>query len=145
MRKGSLTIELSIIMPLILGLFVVIVFSGFLLHDKCIVNKACMSAALRASLEREDAPALEKAYEAMAEVIPGRLMCRWDYETDIDVGEDEVRVTFLGSSSVGGLFAGRILSNPVTGHDFECSAYRLDQSGYIRSHKRDEHSGRDDG
>ena len=65
MKKGSLTIELSLIMPVILGLFVVMIFTGFILHDKCIVNKACLSAALRGSQETDDAKAMDMAGRAI--------------------------------------------------------------------------------
>ncbi|MBR5408256.1 MAG: pilus assembly protein [Lachnospiraceae bacterium] len=136
MKKGSLTIELSLIMPVILGLFVVMIFTGFILHDKCIVNKACLSAALRGSQETDDAKAMDMAGRAISEVIPGRLLCKWTYDTSVDVGEDEVRVSFKGTTGVTGGLAGRLLENKNTVHDYECNAGRLNRADHLRKNKQ---------
>lgn len=135
MKKGSLTIELSLLMPLILGLFVVIIFTGFILHDKCIVNKACLSAALRGSQEADDKDAMEAANRAIAEIIPGHLLCKWTYDTGIDVGKDAVRVTFAGDAGIGP--AGMILKGGSYSHGYSCVADRYDRAGYLREHKKD--------
>ena len=136
MLKGSLTIELTLLMPFILGVFIFIVFSGFILHDKCIVNKACLAAALRGSGESEDAEAMDKAEEAIAEVLPGRLIGRWSYDTSIDVGEDKVRVSFEGDTTTGFGLIGRVLSVRETGHRYECSSCRLRPAEYIRTKRK---------
>ena len=135
MRKGSLTIEITLLMPFILGLFIFILFSGFIMHDKCIVNKACLSAALRGSEESEDGEAVSRAQEAIAEVIPGHLIGKWTYDTSVDIGRDEVRVTFEGKTQMGGGLIRRILSAGSTDHSYECRSYRLREAEYIRTHK----------
>lgn len=136
MRKGSLTIELTLLMPFILGMFIFILFSGFVLHDKCLVNKACLSAALRGSEESEDTEAVDKAQKALAEVLPGHLIAKWSYDTNIDVGKDEVRVTFDGSAQMGGGLIRRVLSAGSTDHSYECRSYRLREAEYLRKHKQ---------
>ena len=123
--KGSMTIEMTRLMPFILGIFIFIIFSGFILHDKCIVNKACMSAALRGSEETDP-----------DEVIPGRLIGKWDYSTRIDVGEDAVRVSFKGNTGMGGGLIRRLISSGTTGHDYECESYRLNEAEYIRTKRK---------
>ncbi|MCR5358236.1 MAG: pilus assembly protein [Lachnospiraceae bacterium] len=135
MKKGSLTIELSLIMPVILGLLVIIIFTGFILHDKCLVNKACLSAALRGSQETDEAKAMDVAGMAINEVIPERLLCRWDYDTTVDVGEDEVRVSFKGTTGITDGLAGRLLAVKSTVHDYECNARRFNRADYLRKHK----------
>ena len=134
--KGSMTIELTLLMPFILGIFIFIIFSGFILHDKCIVNKACMSAALRGSEETDPDKALDMANEAISEVIPGRLIGKWDYSTRIDVGEDAVRVSFKGNTGMGGGLIRRLISSGTTGHDYECESYRLNEAEYIRTKRK---------
>lgn len=134
--KGSMTIELTLLMPFILGIFIFIIFSGFILHDKCIVNKACMSAALRGSEETDPDKAMDRANEAISEVIPGRLIGKWDYSTRIDVGEDAVRVSFKGNTGMGGGLIRRLISSGTTGHDYECESYRLNEAEYIRTKRK---------
>ena len=134
--KGSMTIEMTLLMPFILGIFIFIIFSGFILHDKCIVNKACMSAALRGSEETDPDKAMDRANEAISEVIPGRLIGKWDYSTRIDVGKDAVRVSFKGNTGMGGGLIRRLISSGTTGHDYECESYRLNEAEYIRTKRK---------
>lgn len=136
MLKGSLTIELTLLMPFILGIFIFILFAGFILHDKCIVNKACLSAALRGSEESEDGEALSRAQEAIAEVLPGHLIGKWSYNTNVDIGKDEVRVTFDGNAQMGGGLIRRVLSTGSTDHSFECRSFRLREAEYMRENKK---------
>jgi hypothetical protein len=136
MEKGSLTIELTLLMPFILGLFILIIFSGFILHDKCVVNKACLSAALRGSEEDEDDQAINRAYEALDEVIPEHLIGKWDYSTQVDIGEDEVRITFRGDTGIGGGLVNRVLSIAGTSHSYECRSCRLREEDYLRTKKK---------
>ena len=136
MLKGSLTIELTLLMPFILGMFIFILFSGFVLHDKCIVNKACLSAALRGSQESEDGPAMEKAAQAISEVLPGKLIGRWSYNTGIDIGEDVIRVSFEGDTEMGFGLVRRILSAGTTTHSYECESFRLKEAEYIRTSRK---------
>ena len=136
MAEGSMTIELTLLMPFILGIFIFIIFSGFILHDKCIVNKACMSAALRGSEETEADKAMDKANEAITEVLPGRLIGRWDYSTEVDIGKDAVRVSFTGNTKMGSGLIRRLLSTGTTGHSYECESYRLNEAEYIRTKRK---------
>lgn len=136
MLRGSLTIELTLLMPFILGVFIFILFSGFVLHDKCIVNKACLSAALRGSQESEDDKAMEKAMQAINEVLPGKLIGSWSYNTGIDVGKDAVRVTFKGDTDMGSGLIRRVLFTGSTSHSYECKSYRLKEAEYIRISRR---------
>ena len=134
--KGSLTIEITLLMPFIMGIFIFIIFSGFILHDKCIVNKACLSAALRGSQESEDGKALDKAAEAISEVLPGKLIGHWSYNTGIDVGNDVIRVTFDGETEMGFGLIRRVLSTGSTSHSYECESYRLKEAEYIRTSRK---------
>ena len=132
MLKGSMTIEITLLMPFILGAFLFIIFSGFVLHDKCMVNKACMSAALRGSQESEDSKAMDNALQALNEVLPGKLIGKWSYNTSIDVGKDVIRVTFEGDTDIGSGLVVRVLSSGNTSHSYECESCRLKEAEYIR-------------
>lgn len=134
--KGSLTIEITLLMPFILGVFMFILFSGFVLHDKCVVNKACMSAALRGSQESDDNIAVDKAALALSEVLPGKLIGKWSYNTSIDVGKDVIRITFDGDTDIGSGLVKRVLSTGNTSHSYECESFRLKEAEYIRTSRK---------
>ena len=136
MLKGSLTIEITLLMPFILGVFIFIIFSGFVLHDKCMVNKACMSAALRGSQESEDGKAMDNAEQAINEVLPGKLIGKWSYNTSIDVGKDVIRVTFDGDTDIGSGLVMKVLSSGSTRHSYECESFRLKEAEYIRTSRK---------
>ena len=136
MLRGSLTIEMTLLIPFILGVFIFILFSGFVIHDKCIVNKACLSAALRGSRESEDGMAVARATEAMGEVLPGKLIGRWSYNTGIDVGEDVIRISFEGDTKMGWGLIRRVLSTGTTTHSYECESYRFKEAEYIRTNRK---------
>ena len=134
-EKGSLTIELSLLIPMIMGMFVFIIFSGFIMHDRFMVDKACLSAALRGSSEQDDDEALRKAGEAINEVLPLKMTAIWDYDTKIDIGEDMVRVSFEGNTTSGSGIFGSITGLGNKSYSFECSGYRLNEARYIRDNK----------
>ncbi len=135
MKKGSLTIELSLLMPLIMGMFVFIIYSGFIMHDKCIADKACFSAALRGGEEQDDDEAIKRAEEAISEVLPSGLIAVWDYDTSIDIGEDMVRVSFTGSTEAGRGIIGHLTGERTVVHNCKCDGYRLNEAEYIRENK----------
>ncbi len=136
MVRGSMTIEMTLLMPFILGIFIFIIFSGFILHDKCIVNKACRSAALRGSEESDDDNALDRAYEAIDEVLPDHLIGKWDYSTNIDIGKDAVKVTFKGSAEFGKGLLYKLIGVTDTVHDYECTGYRVNEEEFLRTKKK---------
>ena len=131
---GSLTIELSLLMPFILAVFIFILFSGFFLHDKCIVDKMCLSAALRASEELEDDRSLEKAHAVM-DTISDRFLGSWNMDTQISVQESEIKVEFDGDMLMAGGLLRYILEDGDTSYAYECTAYRLNEAKYIKSNK----------
>ena len=100
------------------------------------VNKACLAAALRGSQESEDGKAMEKANEAINEVLPRSLLGTWSYSTGIDVGEDAVRVSFEGDTNMGFGLIRRVLTTGTTSHSYECESYRLKEAAYIKEKRK---------
>ena len=113
-KKASVTIEAALIMPLLLAsLFFVIQMSLFA-HDRCMLLKAGLDAALRAETGYigEDAPAdlREEAY-AMADNVSGEIVRKkmtvpWDIEKDISMNENEIRIELKGRTAFMGGMAG---------------------------------------
>ena len=96
-REGSFTVELALLMPLLIGLFLFVFFLAYYMHDRCMIEKACYAAALRGSQETESDRMEGEAREALDEVLPKRLLGSWELEEQIEVTKQEVRVSESGN------------------------------------------------
>ncbi len=93
--KGSLTIEMAYLIPLILFLFVDCVWASFYFHDKNILSGAAYETAVVASTRmREKEPPDEAAIKNLfRERIDGRLHLFRSTFVDVDLEKDEVTVS----------------------------------------------------
>jgi hypothetical protein len=64
------------------------------------------------------------------------MIGKWDYSTEVDVGEDAVRVSFTGSTGMGSGLIRRLLSTGTTKHSYECESYRLNEAEFIRTKRK---------
>lgn len=63
MLKGSVTIEASIIMPIIIIIIALLVYLSFFLYNRCIMTQMTYISALRGSLSEEDVVKTEQNIE----------------------------------------------------------------------------------
>ena len=89
-----------------------------------------------ANEETEAEKAMDSANKAISEVLPGCMIGKWDYNTEVDVGEDAVRVSFTGSTGMGSGLIQRLLSAGTTEHSYECESYRLNEAEFIRTKRK---------
>lgn len=91
--KGSSVIEMSYIMPLFLGLFVLIIHAVFYYHDKAVMNGAAGETALlgaQAERGKEEEYDLEAFFRERTE---GKLIYMTDTDVSVDKTETEIRVS----------------------------------------------------
>ncbi len=99
--KGSATVEMSYIMPLILLLFLFITYTVFYYHDKLILNGAAAeTAVLGAQLERKKEAADYDLEEIFEERIKGKLIYMTDVDVSVQRDEDEITVSAAAQKSV---------------------------------------------
>lgn len=92
--KGSATVEMSYIMPLLLLLFLFITYTVFYYHDKLILNGAAAeTAVLGAQLERKKEAADYDLEEIFEERIKGKLIYMTDVDVSVQRDEDEITVS----------------------------------------------------
>lgn len=100
--KGSATVELSILMPMICVLLMVLMYLGFYLYDRTVLY----ADAYLAALSGVEDPALdnEEAYREAAEVLAmqmeKQLIALPEPQTEICVTYDGIEVTFTGNVEV---------------------------------------------
>ena len=99
--KGSATVEMSYIMPLLLLLFLFITYTVFYYHDKLILNGAAAeTAVLGAQLERKKEAADYDLEEIFEERIKGKLIYMTDVDVSVQRDEEEITVSAASQKSV---------------------------------------------
>ncbi|MCR4684008.1 MAG: hypothetical protein K5649_00930 [Lachnospiraceae bacterium] len=130
--KASMTVELTLLMPLILGVFLFLLFTMYYLHDITAIQKGCETALTRGMLERNDEAARAEMEKALEEI---RLLGIWDIDRKAVVGKDRVSVSVSGIMRIReGLFLKLIRGSYSYEKDEE--ARRVDEVVYLRSHGR---------
>jgi len=93
--KGSYTVEISLIMPIVLGVIFVCIYLCFFVHDRAVMEYACTKSLLEA--ERYSEPVSDYDLEQIieSELIKG-LAGRWDYTITIAYDNDCVEIVLNG-------------------------------------------------
>jgi len=129
---GSMSVEMSLIMPVIIGVMLFLLYTLYYLHDVAAFEKAVGVGLLRASLETDDRKARELPEEALQEI---RLLGKWEMNPTISVEQDEIHVALKGNmQATEGLF--RKMIPGIYSIQFTRSARRIDEVTYLRNHRR---------
>ena len=97
--KGSVTIEAAIIVPLILGVFMVIVWILFYYHDKNVI--AAVSHETVVVMCRTEEVEAEQVEEYFQKRIRGKLMMFPRVDTEIQVNSEEIQI--IGTARKNGM------------------------------------------
>lgn len=96
-KKGSYTIELSLLMPMLLVVLLLIIYSDFYMHDRVVIGRACYAASLRASLCVDENIRESMAKGEFLKEIDNKLLGKWQYTFEAVLANDEVVVNFEGT------------------------------------------------
>ncbi len=134
--KGSFTMELALLMPLLIGIILFIFFLAAYMHDRCMIEKACYAGALRGSQEKEPEHMEGAAREAFNEVLPDRLLGSWELKQQIEVTKQEVRVSGSGSMQIKEGLLVLLMGEQPFAFSAECCAKRIEEPVFIRSQRK---------
>lgn len=97
--KGSYTIEMALLLPVIALVFVVSVWGGFYYHDKNILSSCAYEIAVVGStkVREEDAVTEEELKRAFSEKIAGKCILFSDIGVSVHLGEKSVEVEAIGT------------------------------------------------
>ncbi len=98
--SGSTVVEMSYIIPLFLGLFVLIVHAVFYYHDKAVLNGAASETAILGTqaARREDTDYdLETFFNDRTR---GKLIYMTDVSVTVEEGRDEVEVSAFAEKNI---------------------------------------------
>ena len=135
-KRASVTIEASLLMPLILGSIVFVIYMGFYLHGRCMLQKAEETAILRGGNERAKEERVAAGELALKEITEKKLFGPWQVETDVKAYEGLMTVEIEGKMRYdGGRFSGGSASDGLGYYRFKL--YNgFDSGNYIRSVKK---------
>lgn len=96
--KGSYTIEAALLMPLILGIIVVLIFTSFFLHDRAVMYEGAILLANRYTNEHTMSnEAIKQELETMSkQIINKKVLTTKNISTEIKVKDKEIIVKSSG-------------------------------------------------
>lgn len=108
MLKGSMTVELSFIMPLILFLIMGCILTVFYFHDKNIISAAAYETAVVGGTKarRKDGVTVEELEMLFMERIKRKCVLFSGSGVDVNVGEEKIVVT---ATAVKGRFRSKVV------------------------------------
>lgn len=129
-KGASLTIELSMLMPGIITVLIIIIFCGYYFHDKCVIQRAAYSAALKTSYE--SGTEADYARDLFEENVSKCLLGKWNIEDDVTISDDEIRINVQGTMSCFSGFVSGYVSDRIFSINVCESVNILNEPAYIR-------------
>lgn len=128
-KNGVMTLELSLLMPVILAVIILIIFTGYFYHDKCIIERGAYSACIKGAEylsqqkgRKNTADAESMMKEAFYNETDNRLTGKWTISATASNTDDEVSINVTGNMScMNGIFT-RYLSMAAFSVDINESA-----------------------
>ena len=128
-KNGVMTLELSLLMPVILAVIILIIFTGYFYHDKCIIERGAYSACIKGveylsqqKGRKHTADTESMMREAFYNETDNRLVGKWTISATVSNTDDEVSINVTGNMScMNGIFT-RYLSMAAFSVDINESA-----------------------
>lgn len=133
-KRGILTIELSLLMPLILGIILSVIMLTFVMHDRCVIEcilrETVMSLSDEADVEMSEA-IIEKSIDTLRQ----KTILNWEIEP-VFYHDEDIITLYVEGHMLRGLFGMDFLSETeVYTYEFGCEAYRINEYEYLREHR----------
>jgi len=102
-KKGSYTVEASLLMVIIITLLTAVIYLGFFLHDRAYLQNAAYETALVACLNLKEDNLPAKVEDKKKEFLNGRLLGSKNVEGSAAISNHKITVYFQGEFPVPGL------------------------------------------
>lgn len=135
-KKGSYTVELSLLTPVIIANFLFVLFSAYYMHDRVIIEKNCYISALRASLCIESNEREEIAYSTFEKETEEKLLGRWEIEKLYSEDGKTVSMRVNGNMIMNEGLLRQVLGQKMFEYKTECVANVVDETKYLRNSRR---------
>ncbi|MBQ9135937.1 MAG: pilus assembly protein [Lachnospiraceae bacterium] len=103
--EGYMTVEATLIMPIVLYVCIFIIYSGFFLYDRCVMKMDAYRAVLRASsIYRQDSQAVYNMAWDTLDNLTGEKYIATDHQYEVAVqGKVQVRICGQVEMPFGGI------------------------------------------
>lgn len=143
-KNGSLTIEMSLLMPAILAIIILIIFTCYYLHDKCVIKRASYSACIGVNESKDDfnsdlykmadSEYIEKAEKDFDEKITGRTLGKWELNRSAYIEDGKIALEVSGKMEFPGLFSEYVSSIAYITKQ-KTYAYFTNEAEYMNEHR----------
>lgn len=102
--KGSYTVEAALLMPFILGVIVALIYLGFFLHDRTVLEETVYMAALKASFyeSKGDSYMEELMKNECENVIANKLLIAGNCKVTVEADSNDLMVKITGNMTYPG-------------------------------------------
>lgn len=134
-KKGSFTIEASLLMPCILACVLLIIFLTFYFHDICIISKYCGIATKNISLDsgNDIEATLIRDFDRNVEKA---LLYKWNMSRVGKIQQGKIKVTVNGEMLSGDKYLMGLFLKNLFKYGISETAYFTNGKAYIRENKR---------
>lgn len=144
-KRASMTIELSLLMPGILAVLILIIFTGYYLHDKVVIERAAYVSVLRSAkekyksdnaninriIEKDDNEICSLSCMCFDDEVEERLIGIWDISRNAYVLDEEVVINVKGRMNCLSGVLSSYLSGVIYTVDITENAYMLSGTKYV--------------
>jgi len=131
-KRGSFTIEISLLFPVIIVIFLLIIYSNYYVHDRVIIERSCYVSALRGALCVNAGRRKRIAMEEFDREIEGKLLGRWEYSINVESDSEEVTVKFNGFMNHSQGLLKKYTDNKVFAFQTISSSSAANETEYLR-------------
>ena len=135
-KNGSYTVELSLLTPVIVAIFLFILFSAYYMHDRVIIEKNCYISALRASLCMDEYDREYIAYNTFEKETASKILGKWNMEKEYSKNGDIISFSVKGNMVMNEGLLRKIIGEKMFVYETECSANIANETSYLRNNRR---------
>lgn len=133
-RSGSYTVEISLLMPFIIGSILLVMLLCFYLHDICVISKDCAEVITMTTPEDIDAMEISEKLSKMTETD---TLGHWVFNAEFNV-ETKEEVSLINADidammKIEDFLFDGIMKSSFFTYKTKFSSYILDEHKYIRT------------
>lgn len=117
-KEGVMTLELSLLMPGIISILIIVIFSGYYFHDRCVLERGAYASCLKFAEyvmndDNDNLNSEEVVASYFDDETKNRLCGNWDLSLEIQNTDDEISIFITGNMKcLSGIFT-RYLSKII--------------------------------
>lgn len=134
--EGSYTIELSLLTPFIIAVFLLLFFMAYYTHDRIVIERCSYVSVLRASLCPVEDLREAIAYKTFEDESNNRLLAKWDFEKNISANSNSVSINVKGIMKMQEGLLQKMISGKLFFYETDSIAYVCNNTKSLRENTK---------